>query len=530
MNEMSEMAAVIKAEAEFFSVAGKATKQMLQLIRNFMKLMFKDIGYDYMYKRKYLGNKSGKTRKGNLNKISREWQFVKLPNNEAAIKQFNKYCRKMGIPYTQIKGVNKLMPDGETNYIHVAYPAADAVRMKAVMQMFEEFWMKYNKHLQSNTDIAEENVEDVPEICIQAETFENCATALGCSCSCKEFDAAFTEQYPEAAKEIDRLSKTIPDIEKKREVVIEAVKKNKRLPERLSGYGVMKFAQKQIIGGKIIGNELFVQFVSPFDPTKAVELPLKNMINDSSGGVTVYMPKDDLVTIYNINGEDNRVQYYMSDIIEATKTGKTITPYGAEEQIKEQISYESEHMQPEPEMQYENVKEAPTTDNKFMDVEVKDDFEMDAEVEEEFEAEYTEEPIEREVSEYKEKTYKVPVDIPDDMITITINDRLVEEETPEYYHTRIPYVADEYLYIRKERVKIVDDGKTYMYTLNSNEKYTIHNKAGTALYTISGKELYQYHYLFDKDRKYYETKSKTDTYQDKKSRKNKNWPKGRADR
>lgn len=323
MNEMSEMAAVIKAEAEFFSVAGKATKQFLRLIRNFMKLIFKDIGYDYIYKRKYLGNKNGKTRKGNLNKISREWQFVKLPNNPEAMKRFNKYCKKLGVPYMQIKGVDKLMPNGELNYMHIAYPAADAVRMKTVMQMFEEFWLKYNENIKSDT-------EDISQICIQAETFEECATALGCDCSCKEFDEAFAEQYPEAAKEIDRLSKTIPDIEKKREVVIEAVKRNKRLPEKLSGYGVMRFAQKQIIGGKIIGNELYVQFVSPLDPTKAVELPLKNMINDNSGGITVYLPENELVTIYNINGENNRVQYYMFDIIEATKTGKTMTPYGAE--------------------------------------------------------------------------------------------------------------------------------------------------------------------------------------------------------
>ena len=402
MNEMSEIAAVIKAEAEFFSVAGKATKQFLRLIRNFMKLMFKDIGYDYIYKRKYLGNKNGKTRKGNLNKISREWQFVKLPNNPEAMKLFNKYCKKLRVPYMQIKGVDKLMPNGESNYMHIAYPAADAVRMKTVMQMFEEFWLKYNENIKRDT-------EYISPICIQAETFEECAIGLGCDCSCKEFDEAFAEQYPEAAKEIDRLSKTIPDIEKKREVVIEAVKKNKQLSktEKLSGHGVMRFAKKQIIGEKKIGNEMFVQFVSPLDPTKAVELPLKNMVNDNSGGITVYLPENELVTIYNINGENNRIQYYMSDIIEATKTGKTMTPYVAEEQV------------------YTKPDEIETDYNNRM-------------------------------SDSKEKMYKIPVDIPDDKITITINEKLVNEdkETQECYCTRVPY-TNIYLYIKKADVKIV---------------------------------------------------------------------------
>ncbi len=79
-------------------------------------------------------------------------------------------------------------------------------------------------------------------------------------------------------------------------------------------------------------------------------------------------------------------------------------------------------------------------------------------------------------------------------VSITISEKLVYNETEDRFRTRIPGQRDEFLELKPQDVKVINDGKTRLTFLDKDKEYDILNSKGEAVRKMTGKALYDRSY------------------------------------
>ncbi len=79
-------------------------------------------------------------------------------------------------------------------------------------------------------------------------------------------------------------------------------------------------------------------------------------------------------------------------------------------------------------------------------------------------------------------------------VGITISEKLVYNETEDRFRTRIPGQRDEFLELKPQDVKVINDGKTRLTFLDKDKEYDILNSKGEAVRKMTGKALYDRSY------------------------------------
>ena len=81
-----------------------------------------------------------------------------------------------------------------------------------------------------------------------------------------------------------------------------------------------------------------------------------------------------------------------------------------------------------------------------------------------------------------------------DLVDITINRKMIVEENEHAIKTRIPGGQGTCLWINKDDLMEIHDGKTVLTFLNKEKDYKIYSKDNRILHTMKGKDLYNSHY------------------------------------
>lgn len=81
-----------------------------------------------------------------------------------------------------------------------------------------------------------------------------------------------------------------------------------------------------------------------------------------------------------------------------------------------------------------------------------------------------------------------------DLVDITINQKMIVEENEHAIKTRIPGGQGTCLWINKDDLMEIHDGKTVLTFLNKEKDYKIYSKDNRILHTMKGKDLYNSHY------------------------------------
>lgn len=77
---------------------------------------------------------------------------------------------------------------------------------------------------------------------------------------------------------------------------------------------------------------------------------------------------------------------------------------------------------------------------------------------------------------------------------ITIDRKLVMEETERHLKTRIPYKKDEYIWINKSEITWINGNKTIFAGLEKEKTYTVLDSENKPVRTVSGQKLYEQSY------------------------------------
>ena len=77
---------------------------------------------------------------------------------------------------------------------------------------------------------------------------------------------------------------------------------------------------------------------------------------------------------------------------------------------------------------------------------------------------------------------------------ITIDRKMVTEETEKTIKTRIPYKKDEYIWLRKSEITWINGNKTIYAGLEKDKTYTVLNSENQPVRTISGQKLFEQSY------------------------------------
>ena len=77
-----------------------------------------------------------------------------------------------------------------------------------------------------------------------------------------------------------------------------------------------------------------------------------------------------------------------------------------------------------------------------------------------------------------------------DLVDITINRKMIVEENEHAIKTRIPGGQGTCLWINKDDLMEIHDGKTVLTFLNKEKDYKIYSKDNRILHTMKGKDLY----------------------------------------
>lgn len=77
---------------------------------------------------------------------------------------------------------------------------------------------------------------------------------------------------------------------------------------------------------------------------------------------------------------------------------------------------------------------------------------------------------------------------------ITIDRKLVMEETEKHLKTRIPYKKDEYIWINKSEITWINGNKTIFAGLEKEKTYTVLDSENKPVRTVSGQKLYEQSY------------------------------------
>lgn len=77
---------------------------------------------------------------------------------------------------------------------------------------------------------------------------------------------------------------------------------------------------------------------------------------------------------------------------------------------------------------------------------------------------------------------------------ITIDRKMVLEETEKHIKTRIPYKKDEYIWLNKSEISWINGNKTIYAGLEKEKRYAVLDSENKPVRTVSGKELYEQSY------------------------------------
>lgn len=87
--------------------------------------------------------------------------------------------------------------------------------------------------------------------------------------------------------------------------------------------------------------------------------------------------------------------------------------------------------------------------------------------------------------------------MPEINFSITIDKSLVHDETNDEIKTRVPGTIGEnvrFLWLKRDEIKEVNDGKTILTSLKENGKYLLYDKDGNLAENVTGHSLYSQHY------------------------------------
>jgi len=77
---------------------------------------------------------------------------------------------------------------------------------------------------------------------------------------------------------------------------------------------------------------------------------------------------------------------------------------------------------------------------------------------------------------------------------ITIDRKMVTQETEHHIKTRIPYKKNEHIWLRKEDMSWINDNKTIYTTLEKEKTYTVLTDENQFVRKVSGEQLYAQSY------------------------------------
>lgn len=77
---------------------------------------------------------------------------------------------------------------------------------------------------------------------------------------------------------------------------------------------------------------------------------------------------------------------------------------------------------------------------------------------------------------------------------ITIDRKMVVEETKEHLKTRIPYKKNEYIWLKKSEITWVNDGKTIFAGLEKEKQYQVLDLENKPVRKVNGQKLYEQSY------------------------------------
>ena len=77
---------------------------------------------------------------------------------------------------------------------------------------------------------------------------------------------------------------------------------------------------------------------------------------------------------------------------------------------------------------------------------------------------------------------------------ITIDRKMVTEETEKNIKTRIPYKQDEYIWLRKSEISWINGNKTIYASLEKEKNYMVLDRENKPVRTVSGQTLYEQSY------------------------------------
>lgn len=78
--------------------------------------------------------------------------------------------------------------------------------------------------------------------------------------------------------------------------------------------------------------------------------------------------------------------------------------------------------------------------------------------------------------------------------TVTIDRKMVLEETEKHIKTRIPYKKDEYIWLDKGEITWINENKTIFAGLKKDKKYVVLDSENKPVRTVSGQKLYEQSY------------------------------------
>lgn len=110
------------------------------------------------------------------------------------------------------------------------------------------------------------------------------------------------------------------------------------------------------------------------------------------------------------------------------------------------------------------------------------------------------EAFEKRIGRYQElaeRMRKMAADKDTNLLDVTISKKLVQEENERAVKTRVPGMYGDragYLWLRKEDLMEIHNGKTFLAYLDRNKDYKIYSADNRVLFTIRGQELLDKHY------------------------------------
>lgn len=288
-NSYSDTFQCIKIGTEFFEHGFKLSKETLNLLVNFLKVL--KHSYDNQ-----LIKKTGKVSKHTMNKISRDRQFVELDNNPQMVKMFEKLTKRYGIPVYEIKGVDKLMPEGfKSKKVTYTYPTQLASTMEQVKKELIKYAMELNKEPKNEDEIIRTNVPVL-------ETAKN----LGCDHPQKEFDKAFFEQFPKEKQAYEEIISNKSISEDKKKEIKKGIEKNASKMDKFAGkadYYTVTINRDRVYARDVENKNLLIKTSPDKEDFYAISVPMENIKINKDGTLNITINKNDYIRVCEIKSK-----------------------------------------------------------------------------------------------------------------------------------------------------------------------------------------------------------------------------------